>query len=136
MKLIVIFKTCIGFIAIIFGFVGLFLPIWPTTPFVLLAIGCFSSSPKSRAKLLQIRFFREYYEGYTAGHGLKRQTVLYSLVFLWGMLLLSGILIRRLPVIVILALVGVAVTIHILYLSRKRLPSHTLSDNTKAEENL
>lgn len=120
MKLVTLLKLLLGFLALGMAAVGLVLPVWPTTPFVLLAIGCFSSSPRLRAKLLNITFFREYYESYVAGKGIRRKTVVASLVFLWGMLLLSVLLVRTLWISLLLLVVGTAVTVHILVLSKGR----------------
>jgi len=120
MKISLIIKLVIGFLALGLGAIGLLLPVWPTTPFVILAVGCFSATPKIQSKILQIKFFREYYESYTEGQGLRRQTVVVSLSFLWGMLLLSAIIVQKPMIFLILAVVGIAVTIHILWIARPR----------------
>lgn len=120
MKVSIIIKLIIGFLALILGAIGLLLPVWPTTPFVLLALGCFSATPRIQRKILRIRFFKAYYESYTKGSGLPRQTVIASLSFLWGMLLLSSVLVQGATVISILSLVGIAVTIHILWIARTK----------------
>lgn len=118
MKLSLILKLTLGFLALGLGAVGLLLPVWPTTPFVLAALACFSSAPGVRAKILHIRFFREYYESYTEGKGLRRGTVTVSFVFLWGMLLLSTIMLQSLLIGGILLAVGAAVTLHLLWIAR------------------
>ena len=50
-----------GFLLLALGAVGIVIPVVPTTPFVLLAAGCFSaSSPKAYQFLLRSRFFGPY----------------------------------------------------------------------------
>ena len=44
-----------GFISMIFGFIGMFLPILPTTPFMILAAFCFSKSSEKLHKWLLSR---------------------------------------------------------------------------------
>lgn len=118
MKIINIFRIIAGFIALGLGMIGLILPIWPTTPFVLLAIGCFSSTPKIQKRILKIRIFKEYYESYTLGSGLQPKTVIRSLVFLWSMIMLSCFITKQLAIALVLLLVGAGVTAHILWIAR------------------
>ena len=103
-----------GVALLLLGLIGLFLPVWPTTPFVLGAFGCLASAPRLRALILRVPFFREYIENDRARRGLKRGTVAARLVFLWGMLGLSVYLTRRFWLALLLTGIGVAVTVHIL----------------------
>lgn len=105
---------------LVLGGIGVFLPVWPTTPFVLVAAGCFSRSPRLSAWLCRTRFFREYIENYRNGCGISGKTKALSLVFLWGMLGCSAWFVRKPLVWTILLTVGISVTIHILVISRKR----------------
>lgn len=120
MKPSVILKLILGVIALFFAVVGVVLPLLPTTPFVLLALGCFSTMPKVQQKILKISFFREYYWSYKEKRGLKPATVLVSLSFLWGMLAISALAAQKTVVTIILAIVGTCVTIHILCIARLR----------------
>lgn len=120
MKPLLIFKLALGGIALLLGFIGAFLPLLPTTPFVLLAVWCFSSTPKIRDRILKIGFVKEYYEGYTAGQGIKKKTVVTSLSFLWIMMALSIFLTQKLLIAVILICIGMAVTWHILWVATPR----------------
>lgn len=46
-----------GSLAFSFGFIGIFLPLLPTTPFMILAAGCFAkSSPRFHQALLHNRY--------------------------------------------------------------------------------
>ncbi|MDR3074864.1 MAG: YbaN family protein [Candidatus Methanoplasma sp.] len=63
-----------GFIALAVGGIGIFLPILPTTPLVLLAAACFgASSPRLYAKLENTRYFGEYLRNYREGTGISKR---------------------------------------------------------------
>lgn len=119
MKLILILKIVVGFVALSLGAIGIFLPILPTTPFILLAVGCFSSTPSIQKRVLKIPFVREYHESYRERKSLSNQTVAVSLIFLWSMLLLSAVLTSDLLITSLLFVVGACVTVHILYLANR-----------------
>lgn len=128
MKKIVL--TALGFVFLAFGAIGLALPIWPTTPFVLLAAACFSFSPRLRARIMRISFFREYMEGYEKGHGLQPRTVAHSLIFLWSMLALSAFLMKTWWILPLFAAIGTGVTLHILHIARPREKRKRLRERT------
>ncbi len=112
--------TAAGFVLLGFGVVGVFLPILPTTPFILTASACFSVNPRLRAWLLRNRFFAEHLRNYRERTGLKKRTVALSLAFLWGMLLLSMLLVWEFWCTLLLSAVGTGVTIHILCIARPK----------------
>lgn len=120
MKIGAMLLIAAGFILLAMGAIGLFLPIWPTTPFVLGAAGCFSGSPRLRAMIMKVGFFRAHIENYQNRRGLSGKVVVSSLVFLWGMLFLSGIVIKELWATLLFLAIGTAVTIHILYMAKKQ----------------
>jgi len=107
-----------GFLLLALGAIGLFIPVWPTTPFVLAAAGCFAYNPKLQVRIMKIPFFREYLQNYRDKKGLSGKTVAVSLAFLWGMLLISAFLVRTPWVAGCLLLVGISVTVHIVWIAR------------------
>ena len=103
----------LGFIFLGLGAIGILLPVWPTTPFVLVSVACFSSAPQIKAQILRIPVFREHIENYEQGTGLSPKTVRNSLIWLWSTLLLSMALTQKVWIIVLLIIVGASVTFHI-----------------------
>jgi len=102
--------ACLGL-----GAVGAFLPVLPTTPFVLLAAGCFSaSSERLHAKLCRSRFFGPYIEHYRTGRGVKLSLKITSLIILWAGLIASMMAVRTWWIYLILGLVGAGGTAHLL----------------------
>lgn len=113
--------VALGFLCLAVGAVGVALPVLPTTPFVLLAAGCFgSSSPKLYGWLARSRCFGAFLANYRDRSGLPTGVKARALAFLWGMLALSVLLTRSLHLGIFLALVGVGVTAHILLIKTKR----------------
>ncbi len=81
----------IGTLALVLGAIGLFLPVLPTTPFVILAAACYlRSSKRMHAWILQSRLFGETVENYQAGRGLKRDTKIRALVLMWAAISISA----------------------------------------------
>ncbi len=117
-KYILIFS---GFVALGLGAIGIFLPIMPTTPFVLLAAACFgSSSPALHVKLKNSKYFGEFIQNYNEKTGVKKSVKIKAITFLWFMLIISAIMSLKPLVITILAIVGIGVTIHILAIKTKK----------------
>ena len=120
MEIKTIVRTGLGFSLLGLGAVGLILPLWPTTPFVLASFACFSTSPKIRAQILQVPFFSEYIKHYEEGKGLTGRTVRVSLIWLWSMLVGSMLVVKTLWLTVLLMFIGCAVSIHILWIARTK----------------
>ena len=74
----------LGTLFVVLGVVGMFLPILPTTPFLLLAAACYArSSDRFLHWLLYNRFFGAYIRNYREGRGMPRSTKILTLVALW-----------------------------------------------------
>jgi uncharacterized membrane protein YbaN (DUF454 family) len=111
----------VGFITLGLGAIGIFLPVLPTTPFVIVAAGCFSvANPNLYRKLASSRYFGEYIRNYREKTGISRSARVSGLIFLWAMLIISALLCRRPLIWGILGVVGLAVSIHILTIRRRK----------------
>lgn len=105
-----------GTVCVVLGVAGIFLPLLPTTPFLLLAAACYAgSSEKFYQWLLYNRWFGRYIRNYREGKGLTRATKAVSLASLWATIGFSAAFVvpSLVPRLALLA-VAVGVTLHIL----------------------
>ena len=110
-----------GMVCLVLGGVGLAIPILPTTPFVLLAAGCFASgSERLYQWLLQTKYFGEFIENYHTKTGVKRATKVRALVFLYIMMAISCWLVPIWHVRLLLLVITIAVTIHIFMIKTRK----------------
>lgn len=123
MKLLKAFLIVIGFIAVGLGILGMFLPILPTTPFLLLAAACFAkSSNRFYHWLLNNKWFGSYIKNYREGKGIPLKIKIMALGFLWSTILLSTIFfLDNIYVRIVLLLIALAVTIHISLIKTKNI---------------
>lgn len=111
----------VGLISLLLGAIGIFLPILPTTPFVLLSAGCFSiSSPRLSAMLMKSKYFGSYIENYRYKTGVPLKVKRRAIIFLWIGLSISMSLIKTPLVISILIIVGICVTTHLSTLKTRK----------------
>lgn len=111
----------LGSLSLVVGVIGAFLPILPTTPFVLCAAGCFSASyPPLYHWLAKTKYFGEYIKNYKNKTGISKKARFMGVGFLWVTLTISAVLFRHTHVWIILGIVGIAVTTHILMIRRKK----------------
>jgi len=114
----------VGWLSVALGFVGIFLPVLPTTPFLLLAAACFvRTSPGFYQWLVEHPRLGRYLVYYLDGQGMPLKAKFYTLALMWSMLLLTAFVILERPMLhYILPFVGVCVSIYIL-----RLPTLKIS---------
>ncbi|MBL7905859.1 MAG: YbaN family protein [Bacteroidales bacterium] len=73
-----------GLLSAIAGFAGIFIPLLPTTPFLLLASWCFvRSSDRMNRLLLGNKYLGPYIANYRMRRGITRRNKIYSLSFLY-----------------------------------------------------
>jgi len=110
-----------GFTAVGLGVLGIFLPVLPTTPFLLLAATCFAkSSQKFYHWLLHNRWFGSYIKNYREGLGIPLHIKISSISFLWITVLSSIYFVGILYIRILLLVVAIAVTTHISTVKTKR----------------
>ena len=99
------------------GIIGIFIPILPTTPFLLLAAACYArGSERFYNWLLSNRLFGKYIRNYREGKGIPLIVKVVTISLLWLTILISALFFVQLLVIkIILIGIAVGVTIHILY---------------------
>ncbi len=109
-------------ICVVLGMIGMFLPILPTTPFLLLAIWLFMRSSRRGVKMiLSNRYLAPYVHAYFSRNGIPADKLRRILLTLWLTLLLGMVLCHyKIHAVLLLAAVGVGVTIH-LYGKREKL---------------
>jgi uncharacterized membrane protein YbaN (DUF454 family) len=122
-----------GSVLIGLGALGVFLPILPTTPFVLAAAGCFAGNPAIYAHVMKIPFVSEYISSYKSGNAVPRRTITISLLFLWLMLVAGALSSRKLWLTLLLAAIGAAVTVHLQSLANPRVRRNVKSAEQSAE---
>lgn len=78
------FLVVVGCLSVVLGVIGIFLPIMPTTPFLLLAAACFArSSQRFYTWLMTNRWFGPYLRYYTDGLGIPLRIKYRVIGLLW-----------------------------------------------------
>ena len=78
----------LGALSLLLGLVGIFVPLLPTTPFLLLAAALWvRSSPKLYAWLLAHRRLGPYIRNFRENRAIPLRTKIYSVTLLWATLL-------------------------------------------------
>jgi len=113
--------TIMGVLALGLGAIGIFMPLLPTTPFVMLAAICFSkSNRKFYERIKRNPHFGPFVENYHTKQGIDMSLKTKSIIFLWGSLALSMVLLQTTWIYAVLCVVGVSVTAHILLIKTKK----------------
>jgi len=112
----------VGVVSLATGVIGMFVPLLPTTCFLLLAAWCFArSSPRLHRWMYANKWFGAYLQDYREGRGIPRALKVGSLSLLW--LTIGGSIVFAISALwVRLALLAIAlgVTIHVASLRDSR----------------
>ena len=112
-----------GFLLVAIGVIGIFLPLLPTTIFLILASFCFlKSSPKANDWLKNHKILGSYIDNYQNKTGLTRNSKIINIVTLWTSISLSAFLLtNELYIRIILLAIAIGVTTHLLMIKTKQL---------------
>lgn len=106
-----------GTLSLVVGVIGIFLPLLPTTPLLLLAAYCYlKSSDKLYNRLINSKRLGPYIKNYIEKKAVKKKVKYSALAFLWTSLIISIILIDNIYIRLLLGLIGIAVSTHIVLL--------------------
>lgn len=108
----------LGTIFVGLGILGIFLPILPTTPFLLLAAACYARSSKRFYHwLLNNKWFGSYIKNYKEKKRIPLKAKIFSISLLWITILASAIFATDVIYVrIILIVIAFGVTVHILSL--------------------
>lgn len=113
-KIIYIF---LGSVFVLLAILGVYLPLLPTTPFLLLASWFYIRSSKTLYdKLLNSKLLGSYLRNYIENDGMEKKHKIISISTLWIGLVFSSIQIMNIALAYILFTIGYFVTAHILHI--------------------
>ena len=119
----------IGWLSVVLGVIGIFLPVLPTTPFLLLAAACFArTSPKFYNWLVGHPRLGKYIVYYLEGKGIPLKAKVYTITLIAISMSITSYLVPVLAVKILLPLVGVLVALYIV-----RQPTLVLSPESKVQ---
>lgn len=117
----------VGWLSVVLGVIGIFLPIMPTTPFLLLAAACFArTSPKFYNWLVGHPRLGKYLVYYLEGKGIPLKAKIYTIALIAISMSVTSYIVPLLAVKILLPLVGVLVALYIV-----RQPTLDLSPASK-----
>ncbi len=95
----------------------MFLPVLPTTPFLLLSAFCYARSSEKMLKLiLENKILGKYIYNYMNNKAIDKKSKIVALIFLWCTLSISIYFMENIYIRILLLVVGIGVSIHLLML--------------------
>jgi uncharacterized membrane protein YbaN (DUF454 family) len=111
-RLIRMIFVAAGTLSLALGIIGIFLPLLPTTPFLLLASACYvRGSRRLHQRLLEHPHFGPYIRNFEEGRGIPRRAKVTAIALLWVSCAWSIYLLPHIGLRIGLAVIASAVTI-------------------------
>ena len=129
----------LGWLSLVTGIIGIFLPLLPTTPLVLLAAWCFSkSSERFHTWLLEHKFFGPIVHDWQSSDGIPRRSRNRAILFMWAGMAISMFIVSRFWATIGLVTIGICVSIYLLRMPiRTETPkNNALLENEDNKDNL
>ena len=121
----------LGFLAFGIGVAGIFVPLLPTTPLVMLAAFLLAkSSPRLHARILQTKTYRTYVLPFKEKGGMPRATKIRALAISLGVLAISAAIVRIWYVWMVLGIIAAAIS----YTLIVRVPTQKNEQTERAAE--
>ena len=97
------------------GIIGIFIPVLPTTPFLLLAAACYMrSSERFYRWLLNNRLFGAYISNYVKGKGMPLKIKMATILLLWTTIGITATFgVQNIAIRIALVVIAIVVTVHI-----------------------
>lgn len=110
-----------GTISLIAGIIGLFLPVIPTTPFILLSAFCYARGSKRLHNwLLNNKLFGIYIENYEKGKGIPIKIKVYWIIILWlSISITTTIIVKNSYIKLTLIIIAILATLYIISIKPK-----------------
>ncbi|MBT9164765.1 MAG: Inner membrane protein YbaN [candidate division WS2 bacterium] len=104
-----------GTISLLLGIIGIFIPLLPTTPLLLLSAWCyFNSSEKLYLWVMHNRIFGRYIRNYQEGKGVSLFFKIFTLILLWGTIIYTSFyVLNHIPLRLLLLFIALSVTVHV-----------------------
>lgn len=113
-----------GVFSLLLGVVGVFLPLLPTVPFVLLAAYCFArSSERLHGWLIHHRYFGPVFDSFQEGKGIPRRVKYRTIAIIWLSMGVSCWVVAKLWLCMLLVIIGLGVSVYLLRLPDDKVVS-------------
>jgi uncharacterized membrane protein YbaN (DUF454 family) len=122
-----LFFNVAGTVALLLGIAGVFLPLLPTTPFLLLASACYlRGSERMHRRLREHRVLGPYLHSFESGQGIPARAKIWALALMWISLAISAWIIPVPWIRGLLLVPGIGVTVYLLRMPtlRRAVPSN------------
>ena len=131
----------LGIFLLILATIGIFIPLLPTTPLLLLSAACFiRSSDRLYNWLIHQKFFGKYIQNYREHKAVSLRTKIVGILFLWGTISYAILMVSQnifLDIFLLLVAIGVSTHLFLLKtLPRKKLSQSSLSPTEPEDQKM